>query len=386
MDVFRLNNTGGTWTQGTLIKGIDTKVWAERYRSPGEFTFTGKPTRELRNALPLDALISHTNTLDIMIVESHEIVEDEALEPKLTIKGRSLASFLEQRVATDDAQGFEGPNSRLDPQAEPNTPLFDGSAWPYVFFANTARAQARNLIRNQIMAAYVERPSFAIPHTTVAYDLEADEEDGENREVKRGPLHTAVMDVLADINAGLKVERPNGDRSDIWWIIHDGKNRKGTVQFSHEAGDLTSTRYYWSRSRDKDAAYIASKYWHAFWAEVTPQTGLSRRVMYLDASDVNRNPADAGAWGGAVVAAEVEQILLRRARKLVRRRKQTELLETTISNNNRYRYRRDYGIGDIVYVVGNYDVSDAMRVVEYTEAEDEHGETGWPTLARAPGY
>jgi hypothetical protein len=109
VDIFRLINNGSTWANGQLVHDIDTKLWVERYRSAGEFKFTGSPTTDLRAALPVGALISHTNTYDIMIVENHEIVEDKTKDPILTISGRSLASFLEQRVATENHQGFDPP-------------------------------------------------------------------------------------------------------------------------------------------------------------------------------------------------------------------------------------------------------------------------------------
>jgi hypothetical protein len=52
-----------------------------------------------------------------------------------------------------------------------------------------------------------------------------------------------------------------------------------------------------------------------------------------------------------------------------------------VTPNSGKRYRADYNIGDIVYVIGNYDIAQKMRVTEYAEIEDENGEVGYPTLS-----
>jgi hypothetical protein len=44
------------------------------------------------------------------------------------------------------------------------------------------------------------------------------------------------------------------------------------------------------------------------------------------------------------------------------------------------KFRVDYNIGDIVYVVGDYGVSQKMRVTEYAEILDENGSSAFPTL------
>jgi hypothetical protein len=55
-------------------------------------------------------------------------------------------------------------------------------------------------------------------------------------------------------------------------------------------------------------------------------------------------------------------------------------MEATISKNSRYAYRKDYIVGDIVYVVGNYGVSQKMRVIENVEVQDATGSFSYPTL------
>ena len=75
-----------------------------------------------------------------------------------------------------------------------------------------------------------------------------------------------------------------------------------------------------------------------------------------------------------------ERVLTQRGNQALGNQRRTQFLETSINPTNRYQYRRDYNIGDIVFVRGNYNVSQLMRVVEFAEFEDETGEVGVPTV------
>jgi Siphovirus ReqiPepy6 Gp37-like protein len=44
-------------------------------------------------------------------------------------------------------------------------------------------------------------------------------------------------------------------------------------------------------------------------------------------------------------------------------------------------YRKDFNIGDIIAVQGNYNATANMRVTEYVEMEDESGAKSYPTLS-----
>lgn len=96
MDLFRFNDPN-TFTSGQTIDEWDSASWTERYRDPGEFEIKAKLSSGLREFLPLGTLISHHKTLEVMVVENHQIAEDVDSDPLLTITGRSLQTLLESR-------------------------------------------------------------------------------------------------------------------------------------------------------------------------------------------------------------------------------------------------------------------------------------------------
>jgi Siphovirus ReqiPepy6 Gp37-like protein len=369
MDVFTLNDDGiSTYTNGEIINGLTNKLWIERYRECGEFKFVCTPSDYILGMLPLGTLISHTNAETIMMVEDHEIVEERGSVPVLTITGRSIDGFFHNRVATDDDLGF-------------SPALYDGTAWPYTFQDVTSYEHCVELIKAQIEAPPV-RAVLAIPFVDVRHEVYDISEVPENREAKRDSLYTQVIDILAEIDAGLKIQRPvQGVHAKIRFVVHDGIKRTDTVNFSYEAGDLDSAKYFWSLRSSKNTAYISGMY-HGYYVPrggSEGASGFNRRVMYIDATDFKAKYGTPG-WDGANAMDRIEKILLTRARKILGRRKTRELVEANVAKANRYTFRKDYNIGDTVYVTGNYGLSAPFRVTEYAEIEDESGESGYPTL------
>jgi hypothetical protein len=371
MDIFNLTPTASTYEDGAVVNNLISKTWVERYDLPGEFTFVSLPTDKIMDHLAIGTLISHTNTQNIMMVEDHEIKEAKGSAPQLIITGRSLDAFLDHRVATDDDQGFSAPYAD------------DFSAKPYEFAAVNSWTQCLRLIRNQIDETYVERPNFAIPNILVQETV-TDTEVVERREIKRGPLLAAVNTLLKEFDGGLKIERPvKGTHAKLYFTIYQGVDRHTTVQFSHSAGDIETARYFWSSRRYKNTAYIANRYQGDFVTKdnTAGTTGLNKRVTRIEANDININP-QAGGWGAIALAADLEQMLERRAKNALKKLKNTDLVEATVSVTNRYKFREDYDIGDLVWVRGNYRQSSIMRVAEYIEIDDASGNSGYPTLEK----
>ena len=86
---------------GEIVNGIHKKMWVERFQEPGEFKFTLRPEYS-RDILPIGSLITHTDTLELMMVEDHSISEEKGKPPEIVVTGRSLLGFLEFRNVGDN--------------------------------------------------------------------------------------------------------------------------------------------------------------------------------------------------------------------------------------------------------------------------------------------
>lgn len=373
MDIITLNHSDGTYKEGRIVNGLYKKLWVERYLEPGEFTLVGLPTKYLRDALPIGTLISHTNTEEVMIVEDHQI-EDDGSSAIFTITGRSLDSFLESRVATDNGLGFNGPGDNGGGPGGSGKTLYDGTAWPYRFEDVTPPELVVALMIDQMDSVQAIRTSFKIPDISITHNITT-HYNSEDQDVPRGDLYQQIKDILESIDAGIRVRRPNENHSKIKIQVHKGVNRKDDVRFSHTRGEVEKAKYLWSSRNYRNAAFITTRYQGLYLSLGNASTfsGFDRRVMFIDASDINK--ADTLAK-----VSLIENILKNRARRELRKHKAKTVFEATVSPQNRYTFRKDYNVGDLVYVDGNYDVSSVMRVTEYVESDEGGGTIGRPTL------
>jgi hypothetical protein len=159
--------------------------------------------------------------------------------------------------------------------------------------------------------------------------------------------------------------------------IHKGVDKSKNVMFSYGAGDISAAEYLWSIKKLKTSALVSGK-----WVEVMihgSQVGYDRRVMFVDASDLD-DSLSASPTGGTWTDIETKMTI--RGREALAAQKAVSIASVQISPNaNRYKYRQDYDVGDLVAVDGNYDTSSIMRVTEHVEIEDERGNNSYPTLS-----
>lgn len=370
MDVFRFRtNDSNPFTvtkleQGELINGIKSKLWIERYRDAGEFRFVGNVDSDLKTLLPIGSFISHVDTLEVMIVEDHEINEVKDKPSEIIVTGRSFETILEQRIVGSEKE-FPTTEAGVD----------------HVLEAADPSHQVKTLIDTHIQLADLVNENNEIRYVTVVNQVLTEGATAE-RVVQKGSLYLRVLELLAIDGLGIKVIRPGlssplGPSSDETVIaIHEGVNRTSTVIFSSDTGELSNAQYLWSNKKAKNAALVTGK-----WVEVFVTTGdthYDRRTMYIDASDIDElfEEPPAGVDLDLVV-----EYMSRRAVDILAAQNNIALTKAEISKNmNNARFRVDFNVGDIVTVHGNYSENAPMQISEYVEIEDEEGEKAYPTL------
>ena len=295
------------------------------------------------------------------MVEEHEIDESED-EVSLTITGRSVtAFFLENRIGSINAFSSNSPT----------TPF---AAFEYLIGPASLSTNLTQYLREQLIdAVSFLNGQDVIPSMNVTALFDSGGTAAETV-FKRGEFQTEVTEKLEQLDAGLKFERSISGISNLY--IHKGIDVSDNVQFSADFGDLKDTRYFWSISNYRNSALVVGKFSSTV---IRPATlsGFDLRVMYVNATDYEFNPSVSGSTADFNKAT---RILKQRGEQALGNQRKTQFLETNINPTNRYQYRRDYNIGDIVFVRGNYDVSQKMRIVEFAEFEDETGEVGVPTV------
>jgi hypothetical protein len=369
MDIFKFTNPNSptVMERGEIINKLDSKMWIERYRDPGEFTLTARVDTGMKEILPIGTYISHVNTQEIMVVENHEITEtDTDPDPEVKITGRSLETFLENRIV--------GSNKALP---------FSGDILDYPLPADVSWRQAQKLVRDHAMTGYVLNPDNVIPNMEVVGELTPGYTFvSVDRTFKNGTVHAALHSLLQVDNLGIRVCRP-GPRSILGpvsvnyaFVIHTGVDRSKEVIFAYNTGEITNADYLWSNKTLKNAAFVSGK-----WVQVFVTTGPTlndRRVMLVDGTDVDKGytAAPIGMFFDACVAAMTQM-----GHEALAKSNALALSKAEVRKDaTKAIYRKDFNLGDLITVEGDYDEARTMRVSEFVEIEDSTGESGHPTL------
>lgn len=367
MDIFRyLNPTSSTkMEQGEIINGLTSKMWIERYRESGEFTLKARIDSGVRNKLPIGSFISHVDTKEIMIVENHEISEGNHENSDITITGRGLETFFENRVVGSNIS--------------PTQLLFENSK-DYILAADYTWAQCLFVFNDHTSPAAVYDDDDGFPYleilSEVSYGRVA------QRKVPKGPLYNAMLSLLEIENLGLKVVRPGIwftpplALADVALVVHNGVDRRDTVVFSYLSGEIQSADYFWTNRMHKTAAFVMGTWLQT--RVVNPGTFYDRRMILVDGTDIDQQytTLPVGATRTAVLAGLTDrgQDVIDAMKNIALTKVDTERVST------QHVFRRDYEVGDLVTVNGNYNESTVMRVTEFVEIEDENGQQGYPTL------
>lgn len=364
MDLFKFTNPNAPtrMEQGQIINGLTSKMWIERYLKNGEFTLVAPADAGVQEFLPVGTFISHTNTPEIMIVENHEIADDRGAKSSLTITGRGLETYFENRIVNSNR----------------NFPL-DAGLVEYSLAADFTWNQAVKLLSDHLTEFDLFDDNNAFPYVTIESTVSG---TGASvaRTIPRGDLYTALLNILKIDGIGIKVIRPGpwspivGPNTAV--VLHRGVDRRSTVIFSYNLGEVVTSDYLWSNKNLKNAALVTGK-----WVEVQvvpAAVGYDRRWMFINASDIDQ------AWTVGPTGVPLQQIrdaMIQRGNDVLRTQNMLQLSKTELTDDaTKAIYRVDYDVGDLITVIGDYNINTARRVTEYVEIEDANGERGYPTL------
>lgn len=362
MDLFKFNAPASfdslTLDSGERLNGLDSVRWTERYSDVGDFEIKAKLSSGLKDVLPTGTLVSHTGTLELAIVENCEINELEDEDPDISITGRTFPSYLDFRAC-----GIHLARS---------TPMVAD----YTLAAETLTLQIEHLIERHVGSS-ADSFDQIVGLDVVSHGLYG---PSEARTVTRGPLLQEVLKLLPLADLGIRTIRKNpfgglGSSSATQLDIYKGADKSNKVVYSSRTGHLKSVDYLFSNKDNFGSALVVGRY-----VQVAYDTGLgyTRRQMIIDGSDIDGH-LDAAPTGLGLTF--VQAAMTTRAQQTVAKHHNINLARADTAATDPYQYRKDYNMGDLVTIAGNYGESVKMRVIEYVEIEDENGETGHPSFA-----
>jgi Siphovirus ReqiPepy6 Gp37-like protein len=354
MQVFKLD--ANHFPSDTVSK-FKSLVWTERYDSAGEFQLLVEDDVRILSLLPEGTLISHTDTTNVMIVETHQVHRDKKKKLNVMVSGRSFETFAENRVTEGSKVG-----------------LYDAldEAIVEVFPAETAENVARNILRTALQPGDASAED-AINNLFVYLSIR-EPDSPLDHVVKRGQVYARVLEFLKIANAGIKTVRPTVVGGTLDLVIHDGLDIRSSVVFYARNEDLEDAKYLWSNKGYKTHAQVSTysdARLHRHRDLVSDVTGLERRVLYVEADDLE----------GDFTPGTSTDVLAGRGQNALDENKRTTLLSAKVTLKARPKFKINYDIGDLVTAHGEFSTIQSMRVTEHILTVDENGVRGYPSLS-----
>lgn len=346
-----------------LVENYDSLIWTERY-TIGDFQIVTGDVNRFMDLLPEGQVVSLRESSVPMIVETHLIERKKNSPTKLTIKGRDFCSICDRRVTTiDNGTGGTG---------DYNIMLYTPQDVAYYLMDTICGIGA--------VEPLDEFPSSKV--TFVFADYETSTGPVRQFTIPRGNLLTTVLEFLkaeakldvsttpdtpAVIPHGLRAVRPAAGATNIQIQIYHGVDRSTQVYFDATRDLLDDGSYLFSKVGSATSAIIYQPD-GSLTLEKNPadiKSGFDRRVILVDGSQT-----------------QMEEVsLVENAKISLSEAQETAMFDGSINQDlNPYVYNVDYGLGDLVKLVGDYGLERTARVTEYIRSEDATGSKAYPTL------
>jgi hypothetical protein len=358
VDIFTLAPDLST---GTPVEGYDSAAWTERYLTPGEFKLSAENDLRMLDVLRVGAFISHQDTREVMIVEDIDIEKKRKEKPTISVTGRSFDSYLENRVTVPNSDGLyisgDTPNE-------------------YVLPSNSSWDQAVELITNHLISDIFPLYQGHLNFLTCYSAIEEHELEQTARVIERGYLHERVFELLGIGDCGIKTQRPIHPYTELELVIHRGVDRSDLIQFVALLDELEEVRYFQSIKDFKTTAFVEAKY-HALQNTIPDDLSAPPLTPY----DLRWEYVDAGSIENEALSTEVSDALMAKSKEALGKKKKLEITHAVVNPDIAAKYNKEYSVGDIVNVVGEFGTIQDMRITEFTRTEDKDGTKSYPTLA-----
>jgi hypothetical protein len=390
MEIMRLDPI--TYVPDLVMDNFSSKIWTERFRSPGDFEFVTANIAETLELLPIGSFVTHRATTVPMRVESRTLSISEEGQAKLTITGRTIETFLENRIMVPTVYNDSWYTYA---QYEPDN-LLMVLLWTYL--VNTTGKDPTRLNYN------IDNKTW-IPNLVISDESYAWTGPQTYQELSSGTVYDKVQELLAAAPMGIKgTYAVSGNYGDVITVdvtntanhgkitkvygpipgkmeltVYTASDRSVTadgddsVMLRYDTGDISESESLFSDKNYRNfVTVISSAGQFDVWPATTPPpdtsvTGLARRPILLD-----------GGNQGTQDLTKFNTSLTYKAKALLRKHAFTQLADANIVVRPGKGYKVNYYLGDVITLVDPWGIQTDAMVSEYVWSEDESGEKNYP--------
>jgi hypothetical protein len=343
-----------------IIDRFESLIWTERWQEQGDFQLDIFSNNTNRNLLKAGTKLAMNESYRVMEVKTIEDANDAEGRRILTVKGQSIESMLFDRALAPS------------PAEWATTQKWTHTAPP----AAVARKIFHDIcvlgvLDPQDVIPFIVEGTF-MPPSTIAEPIDPITVEAEPTDV-----YTAIKQICDVWGLGFRILRQN-DSSQLYFDVYAGSNRTSAqtvlapVIFTPELDNLQNTKELTSTENAKNVAYVYSPMGMevVYAIGVDPEVeGFERRVLTVNATDITEETPDP------------QQAMIQRGNEELAKYRTYQAFDGEISQNSRYKYGRDYHLGDLVEMRNLSGVTNDMRVSEQIFVSDKEGERSYPTLS-----
>lgn len=349
------------------VDGYNSAIWTERFFTAGDIEILCPLESKFMDLLPPGTLLGHGSSREVAVVENHEIEDGQ-----LKVSGPMLTeALLKNRMAW--FRNTEGTEEGMSSTAEfkqtgvPGTMISTVvddmviSHTPWISWGVANLDWARDRIP-RLSLGYISTAGLSRPRT---FPL--------------GLLYEGLQQFAQSMGMGFRIYVAEANEAGYRlvfsaWHGRDLTSRQSVnplVRLSPKMNSLVGTKEVRSFAEYKNVCYVYYKnVIYTYYAEpaLPVPTGFDRKVMVRDAT-------------GDPPPGELTAYLAQHAADAFANNNIIQAIDGQASIPSRYRYQKDYRLGDIIELESTLGTLAKARVTEYIRAEDPNGDQEYPTVS-----
>lgn len=348
MELYRLSYD---YNRIDVFDEFESFIWSERYSEYGDFEIVAKPSAKVNSFFARDTILMHSESDRVMQVEYMLTKRDDSGRTLTTIKGKSFEYVvLESRTTTINR----------------DTP-------PYKLKVQGNVGQIACSLVDMVCVNPTEwHYSDIFPHLGVK---NLSNSPFRRFEIPQQSLYTAIKDICDSDRVGFRITvQPTAPR--LLFSAYKGVRRSQLV-FGAFLDNMSDESFLYSRENLKNVAYVWSKDARrrrvvlAPWANGVTPVGLSRRVLNVNATDVD--PTE-------MTQQELDETLTQKGLEALAGHTTKLMMDGQLAVRSDLKYGSDYKLGDLVTIYTPEGTRQESMITEYIWVYDSQGLRSYPTF------
>lgn len=330
-------------------------IWTDRYYEYGDFELYTRVSTDILSKIQSEYYLLNKESEHLMIVENIEIETD--LEDGHTVKitGRSLESILDRRIV-----------------------------WSSTIISGNIQDCIKKLLNDSIISPSISERKidnfiFDTSNNSKITNtiIEETEYNGDN-------LYEIISGLCSANDIGFKVVLNKSNQFVFSLYVGEDRSYEQTknpyVTFSPEFDNLINSNYVESIQDYKNVTLVAGEKDDndiLKTASTGNVSGLSRRELYTEATDINQKQED----DTTLTDEEYKNLLIQRGNEALLKHKISVTFDGEFDATQMYTYNKDFFMGDIVQVANEYGIESKARIIEFIQSQDTNGYSMYPTFS-----